>query len=85
MQGPIGTPSPDAVPPPHVVPVADAGAGPDDNGAIVAEYGAPVRPRADAGVNDPGAAVAAYGAPAPIVPPPDHGTIRPLYGVPPRP
>ncbi len=87
VQGPVGTPSTDAVPPPRVVPVADAGTGPDDDGAVVAEYGAPARPRADAGVNDPGAAVAAYGAaPPPIVtPPPDHGTIRPLYGVPPRP
>jgi hypothetical protein len=80
VQGPIGTTAP--IPPPRVVPVEDAGAGPDDAGAVVAEYGAPA-PRFDAG-----APVAAYGAPprmvTPAPGPPDNGGVHSLYGIAPR-
>ena len=80
VQGPIAAPTP--LPPPRVVPVEDAGAGPDDAGAVMAEYGAPA-PRFDAG-----APVAAYGAPprlvTPMPGPPDNGGNQPLYGISPR-
>lgn len=48
--------------------------GPDDDGAPVAEYGAPAPP------DDDGSNVAEYGAPAP----PDEGGMAPKYGGPPH-
>lgn len=63
VQGPIGAPTP--IPQPRVVPVEDAGAGPDDTGAVVPAYGVAPPPRVQ-GPPDNGTAQPLYG----ISPPP---------------